>query len=566
MLQELAIRNFAIIDDVRIRLDTGLTVLSGETGAGKSIIINAVNLLLGARATARMVRTGAEEAELEALFQVPDEGRIPECMAAQDLDPAEGLLIRRIISANDRHRVYINGRLSTLQLLTEITEALASISGQHAHQILLKEEQHLAILDQFGELMPLRSRMEALYQQVARLVDERDALRRQAARQSEEREFLEFQLREIEDAAPDPDEDRTLEAERQRLRNAETLVQTVGGCVEILYATTGSASEQLGEARKRVERLLRFDDALSPIRDQLEDLRFRIEDAAESLRAYLASQDLDSARLDAVEARLDLLNRLKRKHGGTLEAVLEKQNTLFASLNGLDSLDDRIREMDRRLDKMYREAADVARELSTRRKEVGKSLARRVEQELSTLKMPDTRFELVFETFPAAGDLDACLQIDGNALKSLGIDRVAFFISPNPGEALKPLAAIASGGELSRVVLALKSILAINEAVETVVFDEVDAGVGGGVAEMVGRKLKELADRHQVICITHLAQIAKFADHHFRIVKAVESDHTVTSITPLDSKQRIEEIARMLGGTRITSKTLDHAREMLTSS
>lgn len=563
MLQELAIRNFAIIDDIRMCFDGGFTVLSGETGAGKSIIINAVNLLLGARATARMVRTGADEAELEALFDVPPGSIVATRMADQNLNPADGLLIRRIISAKDRHRIYINGRLSTLQTLTDISDSLASISGQHAHQTLLREEAHLVILDQFGDLVPLRMQMEALFQQMTPLIEKRERLLNQARRQAEEMEFLEFQLQEILDASPEPEEDVALDAERRRLRNAESLMQTASVCVDMLYADAGSVTERLGEAGKRLEGLVRFDGELVPLAEQLEDIRCRVEDVTASLRDYLSRQELDPSRLDAVEARLDRLNRLKRKHGGSLEAVIGKQAALTTALADLNSLDERIQVVTERLGDVYQEASKAALSLSGRRLAVADDLAPRVEAELASLKMPETRFAVHFDHYPLGKDVDPRLQVDGRQLKPWGVDRVAFFISPNPGEALKPLAAIASGGELSRVVLALKSILAVNDAVETVVFDEVDAGIGGGAAEMVGRKLKALAERHQVICITHLPQIARFANHHFRIVKEVRGGGTATTITPLDAKQRIEEIARMLGGTRITAKTRAHAKEML---
>jgi DNA repair protein RecN (Recombination protein N) len=563
MLQELAIRNFAIIDDARIRFGAGITVLSGETGAGKSIVVNALNLLLGGRASARMVRTGAAESEVEALFDVSPEGRIAEAMTAQGFSPDEGLLVRRIISASDRHRVYVNGRLSTLQQLEELTGSLASISGQHAHQALLRDDRHLDVIDRFGGWTQLRRQVQDGHRRLAGLVEERNRLRAKAERQAEERGFLEHQLRELEQVAPSPGEDEALEAERFRLRNAESLVQTVERCIDRLYAATGSATDLLGETAKDLAGLVRIDEALEAAAVQLEDLRYRTEDVAGSLRDYLAGLDLDPGRLDAVEARLDQINRIKRKHGGSLAAALDRQEGLAAELDGLDALDERIDAVERQMDEMRREALEAARSLSRHRRTAAGRLTKRIESELAALEMARTRFGVAFEANPVSDGVDERLRTADGALRPWGLEKAAFLISPNPGEAMKPLASIASGGELSRVILALKCILSNDDGVETLVFDEVDAGIGGSVAERVGRKLKELSGRHQVICITHLAQIAKFADHHFRISKRIHRGKTATIVEPLGAEERVGEIARMLGGARITAKTMAHAREML---
>ncbi len=563
MIQELSIRNFAIIEDLHICFDAGLTVLSGETGAGKSIIINAVNLLLGSRASASLVRTGADSAELEALFDIPAESSVAKAMAEAGYDPADGLLVRRMISRNDRHRISINGRMATMQVLAALTEHLASISGQHAHQGLLKEDAHLQILDQFGDLLPLRRDYEALFQRLVPLVREEQSLIARQARQGEQMELLQFQRQEIEAAAPTPDEDVALEKERLRLKNGETLFQTVKRCVDGLYSGDGAVFEMLGAMAKDLNRLTAMDDRLAAEAGEIEEVTYRVEDLAARLRDYMNNVDLDPGRLAAVEERLDTLNRLKRKYGGTLADVLAFALDVSQQLAEMDSLDDRVSAVQAEINQMHSQLCRAASDLAGKRRKAAKVLAGKVEKELAALKMDGTQFVVAVEALQATKENAPHFIWDDRLLTETGADRAAFMIAPNIGEAIKPMAAIASGGELSRVVLALKAILAGNDGLETVVFDEVDAGIGGGVADLVGRKLAALAKHHQILCITHLPQIARYGDHHFCILKQVDKGRTRTTITPLDADARVQEIARMLGGEEITPTTLAHAREML---
>lgn len=565
MLQELSIRNFAIIEDLNIRFEPGLTILSGETGAGKSIIINAVNLLLGSRASAALIRTGAESAELEALFDIPAGSTIAERMADAGFDPAEGLLVRRIISNQDRHRIYINGRLATMQLLADLTARLASISGQHAHQGLLKEEAHLFILDQFGDLLELRNLYSEAHAQILPLIREEQSLRERQARQDEQVDLLQFQLQEIETAELQPEEDASLEKERLRLKNGEALYQTVRQCIEALYSGDGAVFEILGQTVKELGRMGGIDDQLQAKAGELEEVTYRVEDVAGQLRDYLQRIDLDPDRLEAVEARLDALNRLKRKYGGSLASVLDHAEQISLQLKEIEALDDTIATVGSELKKKHLALCSLAEKLSEKRRKVADLLSKKIERELAELKMEGTRFVVDLQPVPAGNDAVPFLLNGSSALTDSGSDRAVFMMAPNIGEAIKPLAGIASGGELSRVVLALKAILAHNDALETVVFDEVDAGIGGGVADVVGKKLAGLANHHQILCITHLPQIAKYGEHHFRIAKSIARGRTRTTIMPLTPEARIEEMARMLGGEDITATTLAHAREMLSS-
>jgi DNA repair protein RecN (Recombination protein N) len=518
---------------------------------------------LGSRASADLVRTGADTAELEALFQITPISGIAKIMAEHDYPVKDGLIVRRIISRSDSNRVYINGRLATIQVLNFITENLASISGQHAHQGLLKEDQHLLTLDQFGGLMPLRQKVYDDYHEVLPLIEKLKELHKISDRQAEHLELLTFQKKEITQAGITAGEDTELEQERLRLKNAEMLYQTVLQSIEELYSSGGSIVERLMEVKKNLERAGQIDSQLKLRAENLAEPVYHIEDLVEEFRRDLSKIQPDEKRLEAVEERLDTLNKLKRKYGGSLEAVNSKLASIVQELAGVENIADKISAVETQLSQLHTKLADGAMTLSQKRKQTAKSLAKKVVAELATLRMSPADFEVLLQTIPASEKTNPNLSVDRHMINEFGVDRATFMIAPNVGEALKPLAEIASGGELSRVVLALKAILAQTDSIETVVFDEVDSGIGGSVAEVVGRKLSELAKHHQVICITHLPQIAKFADHHFSISKHVSKGRTKTAITPLTKEERYKEIARMLGGEKITQATLDHAKEML---
>ncbi len=565
MLRELSIRDFAIIDDLTIPFSGGLTILSGETGAGKSIIVNAVNLLLGSRASSQLIRTGAESAQLEAMFDIIPESHVAKAMVDQGLDPEEGLIIRRVIARNDRHRVYVNGQLSTMTALNRLTGPLASISGQHAHQGLLKEENHLEILDACARLSVDRETAHGLYQKIRPLITALEAHLAAEQQQAQQSQLLAFQEKEIADAGVTPGEDEQLEHEQRLLKNAEALYQSVHNAISLLYSAQGSVVERLGAVQKDLEQAKRIDPALDAPVQQLSGAAYQIEDIAQELRNYLSNIQIDNSRLEAVEARLDTLFRLKRKYGGRLEAVLAHQQAARTQLAALEDLSETIAQTQQQIQTLHATLVEKAKSLSVARRQAAEDLSSRIEAELASLSMAHAQFRIALNSTPADPPCSPWLTTESRQIGPYGIDQAVFLMAPNPGEAIKPLAAIASGGELSRVVLALKAILAQNESVQTIVFDEVDAGIGGSVAEVVGEKLAALAGRHQVICITHLPQIAAFAHHHLRIAKQVTGGRTQTTIEPVDDDRRVAEIARMLGGVTITQATLDHAREMIKS-
>ena len=563
MLQELTIRQFAIIDDIRISFEQGLTILSGETGAGKSIIINAVNLLLGSRASEKMVRTGADSAEVEALFRVDPDSPVAQSMETHGFSTSEGLLIRRIISRNDRHRVYINDRLSTMQVLKTLTQHMASISGQHAHQGLLKEDQQLLILDQIGGLLPLRKEVYEAFHGLLPLIRQYHTLMKSKNRQQDQMALLRFQQQEIQTADISSGEDTALEQKISRLKNAEMLYETVHSSIDSLYSASGAVLERMLEVVKRLDHASRMDADLVPPSEALSETAYKIEDVVTSLRSYLGRVQMDEGRLEVAEERLDLINKLKRKYGNSLEAVLEREVALGQELTQMENLSEQINKVHQDLLTYQKKTADLSKQLSKKRQDAAQGLSQSAETELATLKMNQTRFQVSLnpvvpnpapEPFLAAGD---------RVMTETGFETARFLIAPNVGEALKPMSEIASGGELSRIVLALKAILAQTDAVETIIFDEVDAGIGGAVADVVGKKLARLSRFHQVICITHLPQIARFGHHHFKIAKHIKNQRTATTIHTLTPDERINEIARMMAGDNVTEKTLDHASEMM---
>ncbi|MFP4446340.1 MAG: DNA repair protein RecN, partial [Desulfosudaceae bacterium] len=518
---------------------------------------------LGKRATAKMIRTGEKTAEIEAAFAINQDGSAADRLREHGYEIDGDLVIKRVISANNRHRVYINGSLATMQVLSEITPRLASISGQHAHQHLLKEEVHLATLDQFAGLLPLRETVRQLYGRLLPLLREKEKLTRRQARQSEKIELLEFQKAEITRAEVTPGEDEELENEVRRLKNARQLAALIYAGLEGLYDAQGSVIEQLAGIENKLREAAAIDKSLAASQEAMADISARVEDAAGQLRSYLDIVQVDDHRLEEAEERLDLLIKLKKKYGPTLTDVTAFLAGIDDELAEMEQLSDQMAAMDKEIAGCHAELAAAVRDLSQKRKKAARFLADKVVAELAGLNMPDTRFEVLFSSTPAGKNDPSWLTVDGQLIEETGLDRAAFQIAPNVGETMKPLAGIASGGELSRVVLALKALLAGKEAVATVIFDEVDAGIGGETAEVVGRKLRQLSRYHQTLCITHLPQIAKFADHHYKIEKSVSGGRTRTDIAPLSEPDRIRELARMTGGEKITEKTLAHAEEML---
>jgi len=558
MLSQLIITNFAIISHLEIQFKPGLNVLSGETGAGKSIIINAVNLILGGRASGDLIRTGADEARVEALFLLPENASVTGLLKELGL-PSEGdLLIKRHISREGRNRIMINGSIATLQMLSRIGVALMSISGQHEHQVLLKPDNHLFLLDDFGALSGERLSLNALFERYQALKGDRRNLEREIREREDKQDLARFQREEIEKADLRRGEDDLLEAEKKRLLHAEELRQIVRETYGTLYEEEGSLLSRLSSCVRRVEKGSEMDDGLKPIAKVLGSVKIEIEEAALELRERNKEITADPQRLEQVEERLQNIRRLKHKYGPTIEEVHDFKGRLSHLMTDLEAKREALKEIHEKIRKDEREIVEKAALLSRNRKQAARKFEEALRSELALLDMAGTRFEVRFYDDGGQGGIEA--------VREDGMDRVEFMMSPNVGEDLKPLSRIASGGELSRIMLALKTILARTSSVETIVFDEVDSGIGGGTAAVVGEKLHSLAGFHQILCITHLPQIASKGSTHFAVRKKVVEGRTGTVIAELDREERVEEIARLLGGKTVSQRAIAHAKEMLTHS
>ncbi len=550
MLIELRIENFAVIDRLHIRLKPGLNVLTGETGAGKSIIVGALSLLLGERASSDAVRTGASRAVVEGVFDVEGREDVLGLLAEQGIAAEDGLLIlRREVAAEGRNRAWVNGSASTAGLVGDLGTGLVDLHGQHEHQALLRVDAQRDILDAYADHTHLAAEMLATHADLAdvrRGLEALDERRREIELRSD---FLRFQLEEIDKAEIDRDEEQALEEESRRLEHAEDLARLSEALHQGLYESETAVAEVLGALRRQLDELIRIDASEEPARELLETAYYNVEELGRRMGDYASRVEHDPGRLDHIQRRRDLLYRLKAKYGGTLEEVLETARAARDELEILESSSLERKALEKRRDDVLQRVADVAGRLSTARADAAERLAREVQQVLPQLGLEGARFHVGLDPLDEPGPH--------------GAERVEFLVAVNVGFEPRPLARVASGGELSRIMLALKTILARVDAVPTLVFDEIDAGIGGRVAVQVGAELRGVAAHHQVFAITHLPQIACRADHHLLVLKGETGGMTRTSLEELDAEQRVRELARMLGGDPESETSLDHARELL---
>jgi DNA repair protein RecN (Recombination protein N) len=550
VLVSLQIRDFAIVDHIDVEFGPGMTVLTGETGAGKSILVDALGLVLGDRGSSKLVRPGAKRAEFSAEFDVSTVPTVRAWLEEQSLDDDQLCLVRRVINADGRSRAFVNGNAVPVQQLKTLGEMLIDIHGQHFHQSLARKSVQRQLLDYFGSLEKQRERTAAAYVHWSSLLGRLQQLRDSDADRVSRLELLAFQLQELEALAAGAGEYEELQAERQVLANSGRLAE---GTAAALAAMTdregGNAVALLAEAARSLGELCEFDDRLAPAAGLVDSAMIQVGEACDELRRYGDDIDIDPGRRDEVEERLDTMQTIARKHRISAEELPDHLLRLKCEHHELTNADERGRELEREAAAAERDFRELASELSGERKRAAGEFSAAVCDAMSGLGMPGGVFEIAVTDLPVP--------------RASGIDAVEFLISANPGQPPSPLSRIASGGELSRMSLAVQVIASGGSSIPTMVFDEVDSGVGGGVAEMVGRRLAELGNRRQVLCVTHLPQVASLASHHLRISKVTDGKTTRTGVKELDHSERVAELARMLGGVEITDKTRAHAAEML---
>jgi len=561
MLRELRIRNFAVIDEVALEFKPGLNIITGETGAGKSIILNAMALIAGQRGNTDMIRSREDEASVEALFEsLPEE--LSHKLSDAGFEADDEIIIKRIVSRSGKNRIYLNGSLAPRSVLDEIGDSLVHIYGQHEHETLLQPESHLALLDGFAELELSARAMQMSYKTLSAAWNELNEAKQSLEQKRREKGLLEAQAEELARSRLKPGEEEELRAAKNVLAHSEKLYQGCREGEELLYEGDAALVGRLGKYSGRLRELAGVDQHLRPTVELLESSLAQIQEAAAQLRRYAERIHFDRGSLEQVEDRLAEIQRLKRKYGGSIEDILRLHEEIKTSLSNLEQGEGQIAALEKTFADARQDAWDAAEKISTARQRAAKRLKRDLERELKTLGIPETTFEVRFMTHDEKADMPPFF-IAGKKLTERGMDQVEFYFSPNPGEPPKPLARIASGGELSRLMLALKALVLTSGEVPTLLFDEVDAGIGGRVAEIVGKKLKQVATRHQVLSVTHLPQIAALADAHYVVEKDVEQGRTVTRVKELSERDRVAEIARMLGGIKITDQARRHAEELL---
>lgn len=571
MIKTLSVKNYAIIEELHAGFESGLNIITGETGAGKSILIDAMGLILGERASTEVVRKGAEKAIVEGVFHVAANRKVKNLLEGQGLDSEDEMILRREVSAKGQSRCFVNDTPATLNFLKDLGDLLVDLHGQHEHQSLLRKETHIDLVDDFGGLDGLVNEYRASYRILSGLFDEREELQEREQQLREKRDLYEFQLKEIDAVSPQAGEEESLESELRILENAEKLSEATSTLHQLLYDGERAVYGQLVLARNRLEDLSGIDKSFEEIKNECASAAAIVSEVTKFVQSYNSKIEFNPERLEQIRERLGNLSLLKKKYGGSIDAILQRREKVSKEFALAENFEGEIRNLDERISDERAVCSAAAQRLSAKRRELVQKINTSVVSELARLGIANAQFDVRIENkvlgggATANGASRAYVKLgreyyDSNAR---GIDEVEFQISTNLGEELKPLAKVASGGEVSRVMLALKSILAKSERLPLLIFDEIDVGVSGRIAQAVGKSLKDLSEFHQVVAITHLPQIAGLADVHFVVEKAEDEKRTSTKLRKLEDEERVEEVAKLMSGTEITEAGREGARELM---
>ncbi|MFK7847104.1 MAG: DNA repair protein RecN [Rhodothermales bacterium] len=564
MLRSLYIRDYALIEELEVEFDNGLNIITGETGAGKSILLGALKLILGERASTEAIRTGAKKAVIEGVFDNTGSARINKLLEDNALEPADQIILRREISGT-ASRAFVNDSPATLQVIREVASNLIDLHGQHEHQMLLRTETHLETLDNFGGLEGLVGRYKKQYDVVAGLIKERNTLKAKEQELQQQKDLFGFQIEEIDKVDPQDNEEDALETERKILEHAEKLHEVSSKLYSILYEDDDAVSDQLVLVRNDLQDLSHVDPTLEASAKEAESAHIIVSELASFLQDYNARIEFNPVRLETIRERLGELEHLKRRYGGSLSAVLEYRQDIGRKYELANDFQGNLAQLQESIREEQKKLTDLAVRLSKKRNEIARKIEKSIVQEIAQLGIPDSRFDVRFEV--QTSEDGWILQENGEAswctAHPNGMDIVEFFISTNPGEDLRPLARVASGGEISRIMLALKTILAKSERLPILVFDEIDAGISGPVARKVGESMRSLAQYHQIVAITHLPQIAALGHVHFRVTKQVADGRTRSQIDRLSADEQMAQVASLISGAEVTDAALESARELM---
>jgi DNA repair protein RecN (Recombination protein N) len=564
MLRSLYVRNYALIEEIEVEFESGLNIITGETGAGKSILIDALGLILGERASSEVVRKGADKTVVEGVFYVGGNKKIKKILEENDVEFSDELILRREVSAKGQSRCFANDTPIPLSVMKEIGNHLVDLHGQHEHQSLLRVETHIELLDDFGGLIGMVEEFRKELNKLESYYKELDDLKHREGLLKEKRELYEFQLREIEAINPQIGEVEELESELKLLENAEKLYEATSRLYSMLYGSETSIHDLLVIVRNQLEDLSAIDKRFQPFVEEARSAQVIIGEITNFVQSYNSRIEFNPERLEYIRERLHALNRLSKKYGGTIEKVIEYKDKIKRELEIAENFEEEIARIEKRIDEQIKVCSEIAERLSSKRREVAEGVSEAIVSVLKELGIENAQFEVKIENRPKrSGRCYVKLGDESYEVTNRGIDFVEFYISTNIGEDLKPLVKVASGGEISRIMLALKSVLAKSERLPLLVFDEIDTGISGRIAQKVGQSLKNLSKYHQIIAITHLPQIASFADTHFLAEKVIQDGRAVTRIRKLEIEERIKEIAKLMSGEEVTQASIESAKELM---